>query len=55
MLAIALGGIVLCYRAMDSLARGLLNLGDAAISWKRVSNTPDVLGLVIMMPAIRPW
>ena len=37
LLAIALGGILLGYRALDGLARGLLNLVDAAVSWKQVS------------------
>jgi len=50
-LAIALGGILLGYRALESFTRGLLNLVDAAISWKQVSGLfkaaarPQVVGM----------
>jgi ATP-binding cassette, subfamily B, bacterial len=36
-LAIALGGILLAYRAFNGLSSGLWNLVDAAISWKQVA------------------
>ena len=36
-LAIALGGILLAYRAFKGLSAGLGNLVDASISWKRVA------------------
>jgi|HubBroStandDraft_1064217.scaffolds.fasta_scaffold00330_7 ATP-binding cassette subfamily B protein len=36
-LAIALGGILLAYRALESLTEGLSNLADATISWKQVA------------------
>lgn len=36
-LAIALGGILLAYRALRRLAAGLWNIADAAISWQQVT------------------
>jgi ATP-binding cassette subfamily B protein len=36
-LAIALGGILLAYRALRRLAAGLWNIADAAISWQQVA------------------
>ena len=36
-LAIALGGILLAYRALKRLADGMLALADAVISWKQVA------------------
>jgi ATP-binding cassette subfamily B protein len=53
-LAIALGGILLGYRAFTRLSRGLWNLADAAISWKQVAPLfraaarPQVVGLPLL-------
>jgi ATP-binding cassette subfamily B protein len=50
-LAIALGGILLGYRALRRLASGLWNLADAIIAWKQVAalfhaaSRPEVVGL----------
>ena len=59
-LAIALGGILLAYRAFGRVATSLWQLEDAAISWKQVSTLfhaaarPEPVGIPLLRSEIEP-
>jgi ATP-binding cassette subfamily B protein len=59
-LAVALGGILLAYRAFSRVAASLWQLEDAAISWKQVSTLfhaaarPEPVGIPLLPSGIEP-